>query len=74
MSKMVKYPCYIRKCISKNILRFRTAVTRAIKHRKNVNESFNKKVEGIYYLKFNRNMIKCSINIPKNAPKNFFYL
>lgn len=31
-----------------------------------------KKVEGIYYLEFNRNMIKCSINIPKNAPKNVF--
>lgn len=70
LSKIIKNPCYIRKFISRNILRFRTTVTRAIKHGKNFDESLSKKIEGIYYLKFNRNIIKSFVKQPsKNTLK-----
>lgn len=49
LTRVTKYPCFIRKFISRNILRFRTAVTKAIKHRKITNETFSKKSEGLYY-------------------------
>jgi len=46
-TKKTEYPCYLRKYITRNILRFRTAITRAIKYRKNMNESTYQNIEGI---------------------------
>lgn len=46
LTKKTNYPCYLRKFISRNILRFRTAVTKAINHRKNLNDTMQEKIEG----------------------------
>jgi len=45
--KKTEYPCYLRKHITRHILRFRTAITRAIKYRKNSYEATYKNIEGI---------------------------
>ncbi|XP_025191885.1 uncharacterized protein LOC112592111, partial [Melanaphis sacchari] len=47
LTKKTDYPCYLRKFISRNILRFRTAVTKAINHRKNLNDTMQEKIEGL---------------------------
>ncbi|XP_050532483.1 uncharacterized protein LOC126900652 [Daktulosphaira vitifoliae] len=47
LTKKKEYPCYLRKFISKNIMKFRTAVTKAIKYRKNVEETLYDKIEGL---------------------------
>lgn len=46
LTKKTEYPCYLRKYISRNILRFRTAITKAIKYRKNIDEATYEKIEG----------------------------
>lgn len=64
LTRVTKYPCFIRKFISRNILRFRTAVTKAIKHRKITNETFSKKSEGLHVLFLKRsfkNKIDCQV-------------
>jgi len=45
LTKKTDYPCYLKKCISRNILRFRMAVTNAINHRKNLNDTMQEKIE-----------------------------
>ncbi|XP_029348145.1 uncharacterized protein LOC100575276 isoform X2 [Acyrthosiphon pisum] len=47
LTKKTDYPCYLRKFISRNILRFRTAVTKAINHRKNLDDTMQEKIEGL---------------------------
>jgi len=37
--KKTSYPCYIRKFILRNIIRFRTAITKSIQYRKKLNQS-----------------------------------
>jgi len=44
--KKTDYPCYFRKFRSRNILRFQTAVTKAINHRKHLNGTMQEKIEG----------------------------
>lgn len=46
LTKNTSYPCYIRKFIIRNIIRFRTAITKSIKYRKNLNQSLHEKIEG----------------------------
>jgi len=46
ITRITKYPCFIRKFISRNIIRFRTAITKSIRYRKNVDESNYQKIEG----------------------------
>lgn len=55
ITKKTDYPCYLRKFISRNILRFRTAVTKAINHRKNLNDTMQEKIEGKIIKLFNLN-------------------
>lgn len=46
LSRNTIYPCFIRKFIIRNIIRFRTAITKSIKYRKNLNQSLYEKIEG----------------------------
>jgi len=46
ITRITKYPCFIRKFISRNIIRFKTAITKSIRYRKNVDESNYQKIEG----------------------------
>lgn len=46
ITKKTEYPCFIRKFINRNIMRFRTAITKSIKYRKNLNNSFYEQIEG----------------------------
>lgn len=47
LTKKTEYPCYLRKFISRNILRFRTAVTKAISYRKQLNDmTMQEQIEG----------------------------
>ncbi|XP_029342286.1 uncharacterized protein LOC103310448 [Acyrthosiphon pisum] len=47
LTRITKYPCFIRKFIVRNIIRFRTAITKSIKYRKNLDESNYQKIEGL---------------------------
>lgn len=46
LTKNTKYPCFLRKFIKKNVLRFRAAITKAIKYRNQMNESYYQQIEG----------------------------
>jgi len=46
LTKKTLYPCYIRKFITRNIIRFRTAITKSIAYRKNLDQSLYEKIEG----------------------------
>lgn len=46
ITKKTEYPCFMRKFIIRNIMRFRTAVTKGVKYRKNLSESYYEKIEG----------------------------
>ncbi|CAI6362268.1 unnamed protein product [Macrosiphum euphorbiae] len=47
LTRKTEYPGFIRKFISKNVLRFRTAITKAIKYRNRIDESHYNKIEGL---------------------------
>ncbi|XP_050063239.1 uncharacterized protein LOC126552568 [Aphis gossypii] len=47
LTKKTLYPCYIRKFITRNIIRFRTAITKSIAYRKNLDQSLYEKIEGL---------------------------
>lgn len=46
ITKKTEYPRFLRKFIIWNIMRFRTAVTKGVKYRKNLSESYYEKIEG----------------------------
>lgn len=46
LTRNTTYPCYIRKFIIRNTIRFRTAITKSIKYRKNLDQSLYEKIEG----------------------------
>lgn len=47
LTKKADYPCYLRKFVSRNILRFRSAVTKAKHFRKNLSDiTLIEKIEG----------------------------
>jgi len=48
LSKKTEYPVVIRKFITTHILRFRTDITKAIKHRLNEKTSVQQKITGKY--------------------------
>lgn len=49
LTRKTEYPGFIRKFISKNVLRFRTAITKAIKYRNQIDEPHYNKIEGKHY-------------------------
>lgn len=53
ITKKTIYPCYLHKLINQTILRFRTAVTKAVKYRNELNVSLYGKIEGkLYHIKY----------------------
>jgi len=49
LTRNTEYPGFIQKFITKNLLRFRTAITKAIKYRNQIDESHYNKIEGKHY-------------------------
>lgn len=51
LTKKTYYPCHIRKFIIRNIIRFRTAITKSIQYRKQkqLNQSLYEQIEGILF-------------------------
>lgn len=47
LTNKTEYPCFMRKFIARNILRFRTAIIKSIKYRNQTDESQYQKIEGI---------------------------
>ncbi|XP_060853836.1 uncharacterized protein LOC132931819 [Rhopalosiphum padi] len=47
LTRNTTYPCYIRKFIIRNTIQFRTAITKSIKYRKNLDQSLYEKIEGL---------------------------
>jgi len=48
MAKKTNYPIDLRKFVLNNLMRFRTAVVKAVRYRKNETSSTNTKITGNY--------------------------
>lgn len=50
LAKQTNYPIVVRKCITSNILRFRSDITKAVEHHLNNDLPIQQKISGVYFL------------------------
>lgn len=50
LAKQTNYPIVVRKCITSNILRFRSDITKAVEHHLKNDLPIQQKISGVYFL------------------------